>query len=338
MLGLAKKPGYMPLLRVNARGRSARPFPKLFGSDLIVNVDSLSDQNPLVKQIRRAVSRGTLTEDGYAVAEGLHLVEEALAARCEIRAVILSESAKPVLISGLARDTSQLPEPRQVSEKTFRSLASTETPQGVLALVKPPAAIPAQIFCDDALVVILDGVQEPGNAGAIVRVAEAFGATGAIFLKGTVDPFHPRCLRGSAGSAFRFPILAHLDMDLDPGTTMDNLRALRVYAAMPRPAGTGGRTHETSSIELGDSLIEICDADFNVPCAIVIGGEGRGVSERMAALAIPVYIPTRHVESLNAAVAAGILLYEARRQRDSSQPDARKPDSQENDARKQASR
>jgi len=294
-------------------------------------VDSLSDQNPLVKQIRRAVSRGTLTEDGYAVAEGLHLVDEALAARCEIRAVILSESAKPGLISGLARDTSQLPNPRQVSEKTFRSLASTETPQGVLALVKPPAAIPAQIFCDDALVVILDGVQEPGNAGAIVRVAEAFGATGAVFLKGTVDPFHPRCLRGSAGSAFRFPILAHLDMDLDPGTTMDNLRALRVYAAMPRPAGTGGRPHETSSIELRN-------ADFNVPCAIVIGGEGRGVGERMAAIAIPVHIPTTKVESLNAAVAAGILLYEARRQRDSSQPDSLKPDSQKNDARKKASR
>jgi TrmH family RNA methyltransferase len=301
-------------------------------------VDSLSDQNPLVKQIRRAVSRGTLTEDGYAVAEGPHLLEEALAARCEIRAVILSELAKPGLVSDLARDTAGLPEPRQVSEKTFRSLASTETPQGVLALVKPPAADVAQMFEGDALVVILDGVQDPGNAGAIVRAAEAFGATGAIFLKGSVDPFHPRCLRGSAGSAFRLPIVSHFDTDLDPGTTMDNLRALRVFAAMPRPAGTGGRVHETSSIELGDSLIEICDADFNVPCAIVIGGEGRGVGERMAAIATPVHIPTTKVESLNAAVAAGILLYEARRQRDSSQPDSLKPDSQKNDARKKASR
>ncbi|HEV2201493.1 MAG TPA: RNA methyltransferase [Bryobacteraceae bacterium] len=295
-------------------------------------MDSLSDQNPLVKQIRRAVSRGTLTEDGYAVAEGVHLVVEAVAARCEIRAVIFSESAKPGVVSDLARDTSRLPEPRQVTEKTFRSMSSTETPQGVLALVKPPAADLAQVFSGDALVVILDGVQEPGNAGAIVRVAEAFGATGAIFMKGTVDPFHPRCLRGSAGSALRLPVIAHFnpahvdpahfnpahvdpahfDGDLNSGTVMDGLRALRVYAAMPRPAG--GRAHETSSIELGA-------ADFTVPCAIVIGGEGRGVSEPMAAIAIPVHIPTTKVESLNAAVAAGILLYEARRQRDSRTKD-----------------
>ena len=294
-------------------------------------MDSLSDQNPLVKQIRRAVSRGTLTEDGYAVAEGLHLVEEALAARCEIRAVIFSESAKPGWIADLARDNPRLPDPRQVTEKTFRSISSTETPQGVLALVKPPAADLARVFSGDALVVILDGIQEPGNAGAIVRVSEAFGATGAVFLKGTVDPFHPRCLRGSAGSALRLPVIAqldpahfdpaHFDLDLD---AMDSLRTLRVYAAMPRPAG--GRTQEPSSIE-------ICDADFTVPCAIVIGGEGRGVSERMAARAIPVHIRTTKVESLNAAVAAGILFYEARRQRDSTQPD-----SQRNDARQKASR
>jgi TrmH family RNA methyltransferase len=267
-------------------------------------VDSLGDHNPLVKQIRRAVAHGTLTDDGYAVAEGPHLLEEAIRARCEIRAVIVSESAR----TGMMDQFPRLPEPRQVSEKTFRTLSSTETPQGVIALVKPPTVDLSKMFGGDApifeaLIAILDGVQDPGNAGAIVRVAEAFGATGAIFLKGSVDPFHPRALRGSAGSAFRLPIVPH---PADFVAELDSLggvsKSLRIYAAMPRAA----------------SSIELRDADFTQPCAIAIGGEGRGIGERLAARAIPVHIPTRNVESLNAAVAAGILFYEARRQRDLS--------------------
>lgn len=251
-------------------------------------MDSLGDHNPLVKQIRRAVAHGTLTDDGYAVAEGPHLLEEARKAHCEIRAVIVSESAKPEVVAELSR----LPELREVSEKTFRTLCSTETPQGVLALVKPPAADLATMLSGIALIAILDGVQDPGNAGAIIRVAEAFGATGAIFLKGTVDPFHPRALRGAAGSSFRLPIVRGIDLD--------SLRDLRIYAAMPQAAAS----------------LEVRSADFNGACAIAIGSEGRGIGKQLAERAVAVHIPTRKVESLNAAVAAGILFYEARRQRD----------------------
>jgi len=269
-------------------------------------MDSLGDHNPLVKQIRRAVAHGTLTDDGWAVAEGPHLLEEARKAHCEIRAVIVSEAAKPELLEDLSR----LPGLHQVglhqvmlrlvSEKTFRTLCSTETPQGVLALVRPPAAdLPAMLSGEglrqSALIAILDGVQDPGNAGAIVRVAEAFGATGAIFLKGTVDPFHPRALRGSAGSSLRVPIVRGVDPD--------SLRGLKIYAAMPQAHGS-------------DRVLEVNHADFTGSCAIAIGSEGRGIGEKLATRAIPVHIPTRHVESLNAAVAAGILFYEAAQQRD----------------------
>jgi len=240
-------------------------------------VDSLSDKNPLVKQIRRAVARGTLTEDGYAVAEGFHLLVEALASKCELGAVIVSEAA---------REIPSLPQTRVVSEKTFRDLSSTESPQGVIALVRPPAWTLDQILSGCALVVVLDGVQDPGNAGAILRAAEAFGATGAVFLKGTVNPYNPKCLRGSAGSVFRLPIV----MDGDLG-------GLRLYAAMPRAQQT------------------IDDADFRGPCGIVIGSEGHGVSAALETRVMGVRIPTSAVESLNAAVAAGIMLYEARRQR-----------------------
>jgi len=228
------------------------------------------------------VQRGTLTDDGFAIAEGRHLIEEAVKADCEIRAVIVSEAAKPELIHAIPYDLKV----RQVSANIFRTLSSTDTPQGVLALVKPPAAELQEMLDGDALIVMLDGVQDPGNAGAIVRTAEAFGATGAIFLKGTVDPFHPRVVRGSAGSSFRLPILPNIDLHA--------LGDLPVYAAMPRAS-----------------------ADFTKACAIAIGGEGHGISSNLAARATPVHIPTEHVESLNAAVAAAIVLYEARSQRNS---------------------
>ena len=248
-------------------------------------MDSLSRQNPLLKQIRRAVSRGTLTEDGYAVAEGPHLLAEARRAGCEVLAVIVRES-----------DAAGFPEARVVSDAIFRELASTETPQGVLALVRPPAWTLTRIMAppEPALIVVLDGVQDPGNAGAILRAADAFGATGAVFLKGTVNPYNPKCLRGSAGSVFRLPLVAAVE----PEEFWERAPAC-LYAAMPRAPKL------------------VSQVDLAVPCAIVIGSEARGVSAQTAARATGVRIPTSGVESLNAAVAAGILLYEARRQRGS---------------------
>jgi TrmH family RNA methyltransferase len=136
--------------------------------------------------------------------------------------------------------------------------------------------------------VILDGVQDPGNAGAILRAAEAFGATGTIFLKGSVNPYNPKCLRGSAGSIFRVPLLTAAEVPSEFGP---------LYAADPRARKL------------------LADADLATPCGIIIGSEGRGVSAALAARATGLRIPTQNVESLNAAVAAGIFLYEARRQR-----------------------
>ena len=251
-------------------------------------MDSLSPHNPLVKEVRRAVSRGTLTEDGYAVAEGAHLLAEARGAGCEVLAVIARESA-----------AAQFPEARVVSDRLFGELASTETPQGVLALVRPPAWTLEQTMAGQSLVVVLDGVQDPGNAGAILRAAEAFGATGAVFLKGTVNPYNPKCMRGSAGSVFRLPLVAGVEPDAFLAAAPASVIAC-LYAAMPRARRL------------------VSEVDLAAPCAIVIGSEARGVRAEMAARATGVRIPTSGVESLNAAVAAGILLYEARRQRGGS--------------------
>ncbi len=252
----------------------------------------LSDKNPLLKQVRRAVQKGSLTDDGFAVAEGFHLLEEALKSHAEIGAVIVAQSVRGAIeahVKGLKLRVST------VRDADFANLASTETPQGVMALVKPLAWTLEQLVRGRALVAVLDGIQDPGNAGAILRAAEAFGATGAAFLKGSVCPYNPKCMRASAGSVFRLPIASALDESLLLAALAKKRGVL--YAAMPRAA------------------IQVSDANFKTNCAIVIGSEGRGVSQHLADMATPLRIPTTGVESLNAAVAAGILFYEARRQR-----------------------
>src|SRR5580700_952947 len=190
----------------------------------------LSDKNPLLKQVRRAVARGTLTEDGFAVAESFHLLEEALASECEIGAVIVAESVKSAVsthVRGLKRTRVVA-----VRDGVFAELASTETTQGVIALVRPPAWTLDQLLRGRSLLVVLDGLQDPGNAGAILRAAEAFGGTGVAFLKGTVSPYNPKSLRASAGSVFRLPLV----VGLDEGLLMAALeqKQIALYAATPR--------------------------------------------------------------------------------------------------------
>ncbi len=164
-----------------------------------------------------------------------------------------------------------------------------------MALVRPPRWSVEQLFRGQSLAVILDGLQDPGNAGAILRAAEAFGATGVAFLKGTVSPYNPKCLRASAGSVFRVPLVAAMDPLLLLAAAEQ--RKLDLFSLMPK----------------GD--LELGDADFARKCAIIVGSEGRGVSERLRSKALDVRIPTAGVESLNAALAAGIALYVARKQR-----------------------
>src|SRR6185295_8305382 len=137
-----------------------------------------------------------------ALAEGPRLLGEALRSGIAIGAVILAESAK-------LADDNRLSAIRvvRVPDAIFSKLASTESPQGILTLVRLRAWTPQDLVRETALIVILDGVQDPGNAGTILRTAEAFGATGAIFLKGSVSPYNPKCLRAGAGSAFRLPVL-----------------------------------------------------------------------------------------------------------------------------------
>jgi RNA methyltransferase, TrmH family len=252
-----------------------------------------SARNPLLKEVRRAILRGTTTEDGFSVAESFHLLEEALRSDCEIAAVFAAESVRTAVeshVRGLKKIRVVV-----LPDELFRSISATEASQGVMALVRPPKWSIEQIFRGQSLAVILDGLQDPGNAGAIVRAAEAFGATGVVFLKGTVSPYNPKCLRASAGSVFRVPLVAGMDERLTLAAVEQ--RKLEMFALMPKGS------------------LDLSQCNFGRKCAIIVGSEGRGVSERLRAKAMDLRIPTVGVESLNAALAAGIALYAARLQR-----------------------
>jgi RNA methyltransferase, TrmH family len=252
-----------------------------------------SSKNPLLKDVRRAISRGGLTADGFCIAETFHLLEEALRSNCTIQVVIASESVHATVdrrVAGL-RNIQTI----RVPDTLYAEISATESSQGVMALVKPPSWDLDQVVRAQPLVMIVDGVQDPGNAGSIIRAAEAFGASGVIFIKGSVSPYNPKAIRGSAGSIFRVPLVAGLDPMLALAALTQ--RKLDIYAAMPH------------------GPIPLTDTDLRRRCAFIIGSEGRGVSSELQNAALHVRIPTTNVESLNAAVAAGILLYEAWRQR-----------------------
>jgi RNA methyltransferase, TrmH family len=252
-----------------------------------------SPRNPLLKEVRKAILRGSTTEDGLAVAESFHLLEEALRSDCEIAALFAAESVRTAVESHV-RGLKSL-RVTVLPDDLFQTISSTETSQGVMALVRPPRWSVEQLFRGECLTVILDGIQDPGNAGAILRAAEAFGATGVAFLKGSVSPYNPKCLRGSAGSVFRVPIVPGMDPHLVLAAAEQ--RKIDLYALMPKGARDVG------------------ESNFTRRCAVIVGSEGRGVGELLGTRATPLRIPTAGVESLNAALAAGIVLYVAQRQR-----------------------
>ena len=250
-------------------------------------------KNPLLREVRRAAMKGGLTADGCCIAETFHLLEEALRSECRIQAILVAASVRTAVeshVKGLKRVPVMV-----VADDIFEWLSATESSQGVIALVKPPSWTLDQVCAGRTMVAVLDGVQDPGNAGAIVRTADAFGATGVIFLKGSVSPHNPKTLRASAGSLFRLPFVAGLDPVLARAALEQ--RRLQVWAAHPR-----GQKRLT-------------EVDLTERFAVIIGSEGRGVSEKLRGCAIDLRISTVNVESLNAAMAAGIILHEASRQR-----------------------
>lgn len=251
-----------------------------------------STKNPLVQEIRRAAADGRFTDGGLLVAEGPHLVEELLRSSWTLHTLVVTPETLPAW-EARAREADL--ETVVLPSKTFSIISSTEATQGVLALVRPSCWNWNDLISERPLIVALDGIQDPGNAGTIIRSAEAFGATGIIFLAGCVRISNPKLMRAAAGSLFRIPYLDTMHRDV-----------------LLRDAQSDGLT--VYSLSIGHHR-SISDVRWTEPCVIVVGSEGAGVSDTVSRTAEHISIPVRQVESLNAGVACSIALFEASRQR-----------------------
>ncbi len=255
-----------------------------------------SRQNALLKELRRAFTQGECTADGYCAIEGVRTIEEAVRSGLRFRAVFFSESARERAARLLPQISSHA-ETLLVPDAAFQSAVATESPQGVAALVQAKKFTMEDVLAAPGpLVVVVAGVQDPGNLGTIIRSAEAFGAAGVLLSEGTVSPWNPKVVRAAAGSIFRLPVLK-----LSAADAVEKLRArgLRLIA---------------SSSHKGTPLDQ---AELTGAVALLIGSEGAGLPRPLLAAANDtIAIPhSARVESLNAGVAASVLLYEAARQR-----------------------
>jgi TrmH family RNA methyltransferase len=262
--------------------------------------------NPLVKQLRQAFSRAELTESGDCAIEGLRILEEAIRSGLRFSAVFFRESAQDRAERLLPQLGAQI-ETLLLPDKLFDSLVPSETPQGVAALVRLKEFSLDDVVEQERLqvgpIVVLAGLQDPGNLGTILRSSEAFGSAGVVLGEGTVSPFNSKVIRASAGSVFRLPVIH--------GHGKSATSKLEEVSEKLRSQGV--RLLATSSHK-GTPLDQ---TDLKGATAIFFGNEGSGLSrEVMSKMDEVIAIPhTAQVESLNAGVAASIVLYEAARQK-----------------------
>ena len=256
-----------------------------------------SRQNAVAKQLRALAHAGSTGDE--ILLDGPHLLEEALGCGVDVRLAVFAENARTDRLSSLADRTERAGiRTFAAADALFSTLSPVREPSGVVAVARRPS-----VTLDEALerapqlVLVLDGVQDPGNVGAIIRTAEACGATAVIVTLGSADPFGWKALRGAMGSSLRLPVVARAAIS----ATLPVLRAsgIRIVATVPR----SGRAP--------------AELDLLAPTAIVLGGEGAGLADGVLQqtderLSVPMRPP---VESLNVATAAAIVLYEAFRQR-----------------------
>jgi len=275
-----------------------------------------SRDNRWLKRFRAALA-GEENKDGAVGVEGVRLVEAALGSGLAVEALLVSASGERHLKRLSASIPPGLPILR-TTDRLFSGVADTQTPQGVAALVRPRIAKLEDALRGIALLVVLAGVQDPGNVGTILRAAEAFGASGAATCSaggGTANPLAPKALRASAGSALRLPIVRGLSCAI-------LLAELRV-SGVKLYAGVADGDERVGGIRgSAPPLVRPWEADWKSPVALWIGNEGAGLDDEIVrACDARVSIPQRDagttngVESLNAAMAGSVLLYEAMRQR-----------------------
>ena len=244
-----------------------------------------SRQNPLITRLRRlGAEKKARRAEGVFLCEGSKLVGEALRWGPPPELLVVAEGTVP---------PAELPagvRVVEVPEALLRAVSTVETPQGMLAVCQTPDTAPPEALPEGRLLV-LDGVQDPGNVGTVWRTADAFGAAGMFLLPGCADPFSPKTVRATMGACFRLPVWEG---------TLEELTGRLAQSGAPLYAtALRADTEDLRSVPLGSA-------------AVVIGSEGRGVSQPVLdACRTTLKIPMRdRCESLNAAVAASVVLWE----------------------------
>ncbi len=250
-----------------------------------------SRANARVKQLRAATAGNSRLSGGLVAIEGETLVREALRSGLMLKTVFVSERRE--VPQGLPAGVEVL----RCSNEVLQSAVETQSPQGIAALVLPRVWEMGDALVGTPMLVIAVGLQDPGNLGTLVRSAEAFGATGVLVTQGTVSAWNQKALRASAGSVFRIPVVAVTEAEVR-GLGERGIRLLAAVAA-------------------GDGSVDASEAGLGGACGLMIGNEGAGLGANWVEMAsVRVTIPyPGPVESLNAAVAGSVLLYEASRQR-----------------------
>jgi TrmH family RNA methyltransferase len=251
--------------------------------------------NPKIKQWSQLLTKRGREGQGKFILEGMHLVQEALQAQLELEVILYSlEKGYPTELL----ERSELPcEAIGVSEAVLAKCSDTQTPQGVMAIaVKPDWSTQQVLEQPNALVVVVDGVQDPGNLGTIIRSADAVGATGVVLGRGTVDVYNPKTIRSTMGSLFHLPIM---ECDLNELLPLVKKHQIQLVS---------------TSLQAEQSCYEL---DMTGSTWMIVGNEGSGVNADLQQyVSKQIIIPMRgQAESLNVAMASTVLLFEAARQR-----------------------
>jgi RNA methyltransferase, TrmH family len=258
-----------------------------------------SNQNSHVKEVKSLKQKKNRDELKLYFIEGERFLEEAVKERANIEKIMVSESyfKNPSQRNLLKEIESLRYEIFLVTDKLFNEISDTENPQGILAIVRMMEYDLERIYNNNSFIIILDSIQDPGNLGTIIRTADAAGASGIIYSKGCVDLYNPKVLRGTMGSVFHLPII--YSDNLSETINILKEKNIKIYAA-----------HLSAKVNY-------FDVDMQNQAAIIIGNEANGISDEIAKLSdtfIKIPMPGKS-ESLNASVAASLLMYEVVRQR-----------------------
>jgi TrmH family RNA methyltransferase len=241
-------------------------------------------------EVRKALQHGTLTTNGLLPIEGPILLAEAQQSGIEIVDVFTRTGT---IAPAFAADRTH-----EVPPDVFKTIHETEHSQGIIATVRPPQFSLAEVLnATPALVVVLCRLQDPGNVGTILRISEAFGATGCVALRGTAGFYNSKVVRASAGSLFRLPHVGGVSLD----ETVEALNSRNVQIVGTSPSSEAG----------------VAEWNWRMPAALLVGNEGGGLNaEELSYCDTVLRIPHKPtVESLNSAIAVAVTLYEASKTR-----------------------